>query len=102
MRSRMLQCPGLPHAPNTTSLFSGLTLGPGTYYLLTLSDPNTGGLAWQTYISPTLTSAPDVTLTAFVEVNTGSVAAYAPATSFTATNIFAFEFSVTGTAATAT
>jgi hypothetical protein len=46
--------------PTTVTLFSGLTLGPGTYYL-TISDPNYG-LAWEAYVSGIVTTtAPGVT-----------------------------------------
>lgn len=78
-------------------LFSGLTLAPGTYYLVLGSSMPLGG-GWLSTTSPSITT--DAGVTAGLNYNTsGSVnAAYPPGSSFIVSpNAFLFE--VTGTPA---
>ena len=78
------------------TLFSGLTLGPGTYYLLV--DESTTG--WIGTSNPTYTTDAGVSnISSFT--NSGTIAGYSPATTYT-TTAGALFFSVTGTPASAT
>lgn len=94
------QVAGAPFVfPATTTempLFTGLTLGPATYYL-TLTTTNNGSAGWWgTPNAQTVTTAPGVTLSP--DYDTFTPAAYPPATSFfspTGTNLL---FRVTGVA----
>lgn len=85
-----------PATTTETALFSGLTLGPGTYYL-TLTVTNNGGSAgWWGTNAQTVTTAAGVTLSP--DYDTFTPAAYPPATNFftpTSTNLL---FRVTGVA----
>ena len=79
-----------------TNLFSGLTLGPGTYYL-TSSDGSFPGLAWENFDSVAVNIAPGGSIGQ--EVNIGiSPTGFPPAASLTAESLN-FAFSVTGTPA---
>jgi hypothetical protein len=77
--------------PTTLTLFSGLTLGPGTYYV-TISDP-TFNLAWEASVTGN-TTAPGVTANED-GVAFGPAAAYPPATTFANKGQFII-FSATG------
>jgi hypothetical protein len=78
------------------TLFSGLNLGPGTYFLtLAPDDTSSGEVGWFPAMDPTVLENPGVIEgTAFFDT---SVASYPPAGSFVA-NDFAMDFTVTGTA----
>lgn len=79
----------------TFSLFSGLTLGPGTYYLTYEYDPQTASLFWSEAV-PGATVTLDASVSALTNyVPTGPADPYAPATDFTtASRIFPI-FSIT-------
>jgi len=85
------------------TVFSGLTLGPGTYYLTLVgsSSNECAGLIWQNIASgsTTVTVASGVTAGSSGGSNSG-VAAYPPASSFTVAQ--SFLYSVSGTASTGT
>jgi hypothetical protein len=78
------------------TLFSGLNLSPGTYFLtLAPDDTSSGVVGWFPAMDPTVLEDTGVTEgTAFSD---SSVASYPPAGSFVA-NDFAMDFTVTGTA----
>jgi len=85
--------PSLP----PTVLFSGLTLGPGTYYLV-LTAPfqagtNRSALTWQIPTNPVLTTATPATLGFAFTANTPNP--FPPASDFAVTNQVMFD--VTGT-----
>ncbi len=83
---------------STVTLFSGLTLGPGTYYLTLSPGDNECDEIWQN-IQGTPTVATGTGVTAGSSDATGAghtVAAYPPASTFL--NSASFLFSVTGTA----
>lgn len=66
--------------PTTLTLFSGLTLGPGTYYV-TISDP-AYTLAWEAFVTgTTTTTAPDVTANSD-GMSFGPAAPFPPASTF--------------------
>jgi hypothetical protein len=82
-----------------TVLFSGLTLGPGTYYLV-LSAPSetvtgvTGSpLTWQVPTDPVTTTAPSASIGSAFEANTvnSTVSPFPPASSFLTTEAPIFE-----------
>jgi hypothetical protein len=86
--------------PALTSLFSGLTLGAGTYYLV-LTSTSAGGWDTPYTAGPAVVSlAPGVTRGAQFIVNDGSGVpdlSYFPASSFSAlTTFYDLEFEVTG------
>jgi hypothetical protein len=84
-----------PATTTETLLFTGLTLGSGTYYL-TLTVTNPGSAGWWGTNTQTVTTAPGVTLHS--DYDTFTPSAYPPATSFftpTTTNLL---FRVTGIA----
>ena len=88
---------GIARAPSTAvGLFSGLTLGPGTYYLITASNLGGNGLAWNAYNSFTQTTAPGVVINPEETGPVGLVeAAYPPASVFNPGQE-GLEFQVTG------
>ena len=87
----------LTYTPSAnTSLFSGLTLGPGTYYLISSSNMGLGGIEWEGLTGPA-TTAPDVTFGGDL-YSFGSVA-FAPGDSFSALGDPPFGVDVTGTPA---
>lgn len=93
--------PGGGGGDGTVTLFSGLTLGPGTYYL-TINPTSTGECdeLWQN-IGGTATVTAGTGVTAGSSGATGAghtVAAYPPQSAFLDSG--SFLFSVTGTAAT--
>jgi hypothetical protein len=90
---------------SSTLLFSGLTLGPGTYYLLMLSDnasngtAGPGGIAWAVPDAFTDTTAPGASIgSGFVVF---SSAPYAPASDITPISSLDFALSVSGNSAAA-
>jgi len=87
---------GLAFDPTDDPLFTGLTLGPGTYYLvLTATGSQPGG--WEiTSTGITPVTAPGVTDIDLGHQGTGT-ASYPPALSFSLVNGNPLEFSVTGT-----
>jgi hypothetical protein len=87
---------GTQFNPTLETLFTNLTLGPGTYYLV-LSAPASQSAGWDIATIPTTpTTAPGVTL---VDGNRSGVeAAYPPATNFNTPFANLLEYSVTGTA----
>lgn len=89
---------GLPSAPApATNLFSGLTLGPGTYYL-TSSDGSLPGLAWENFDSVAVNVAPGGSIGPEVNIGISPPPAFPPAASLSAFPVN-FAFSVTGTPA---
>jgi hypothetical protein len=93
--------PGAGGGDGTVTLFSGLTLGPGTYYL-TINPTNTGECdeLWQNIQgTPAVTTGTGVTAGSSGATGAGhGAAAYPPQSAFL--NSASFLFSVTGTAAT--
>lgn len=90
---------GVGFAPlTTTDLFSGLTLGPGTYYIVT--DSNTGGrLGWDDFTGNTdLASTGNTTNT---DLNGTDNGGYPPANTFTSQGTFE-DFDVSTPATTVT
>ncbi len=87
---------GLAFGPATaTALFSGLDLGPGTYYLITASNLGGGGLAWNVYNGNA--DIPGISGTNnFDEFGFGTVAAYPPASAFFTIGTHELDFQVTG------
>jgi hypothetical protein len=84
---------GNPGLNAMTTIFSGLSLGPGTYFLVL--DPNTTDFHWDLTIPPAITT--DSGVTAGPSVATNTVAAFPPASVF-GSESFSFIFEVTGTA----
>jgi hypothetical protein len=93
-------------SPALVTLFSGLTLGPGTYYLVI--NPTDSELAWQGYTtSPTVTTAGGVTLGSNAVCFTSGVTppctqpSYPPASNFScqfcSKDPASFLYQVTGT-----
>jgi hypothetical protein len=81
----------MPAGTHGVTLFTGLTLGPGTYYLL--ADEVDAG--WTGSSSPVYTTDTGISsISAFT--NTGAIAGYSPDTSYHLTS-GAYIFSVTGT-----
>jgi hypothetical protein len=82
-----------------TSLFSGLTLGPGTYYLITASSPG-NGVAWGDYTGEVETADVGATLNADEVADQWYLpeAAYPPASYLYAptSDPGKFDFAVTG------
>lgn len=76
------------------TVLSGLTLGPGTYYLTFTEGVNECGHLIAAVASPSVTGAAGVTAGPFG--GTGTIAAYPPASSFSALSLTT-PFSVTGT-----
>jgi hypothetical protein len=92
---------GLASAPATaTSLFSGLDLGPGTYYLITASNLGGNGLAWNEYSGNAAISGISGTNN-FDEFGSGE-AGYPPSSFLFTDGTHEFDFSVTGDIAAAT
>jgi len=87
---------GLATEPATaTTLFSGLNLGPGTYYLITASNLGGGGLGWNDYNGAA--AIPGISGTNnFDEFSQGGGAAYPPASSFFSVGTNELDFQVTG------
>jgi len=90
---------------SSTLLFSGLTLGSGTYYLVLQSDnasngtAGQGGIAWAVPDAFTDTTAPGASIgSGFVVF---SSAPYAPASDITPISSLDFALSVSGTSAAA-
>jgi hypothetical protein len=84
-----------PTASNSSiTLFSGLTLGPGTYYLLITGSSSTP-VGWPGTSNPTYTE--DAGVSGVAELLTSTQATYAPASTFTPSSSGAFFFGVTGT-----
>ena len=81
-----------------TGLFSGLTLGPGTYYLISSSNLGVGGIEWEGLSGPT-TTAPDVTSGG--DLFSFGTAAFAPSDTFGPLGDPSFGVDVTGTPAAA-
>ena len=77
-----------------TSLFSGLDLGPGTYYLITANNLGGGGLGWITYSFNA--AIPGISGTNNFDELAGGEAAYPPASSGFFTEGNPFDFEVTG------
>ena len=50
-----------PGSPTDLTLFSGLTLGPGTYYLLLTGNTQGQSSSWSDTYSPTISTGPGVT-----------------------------------------
>jgi hypothetical protein len=88
---------GNPGLNAMTTIFSGLTLGPGTYYLVL--DPNSTDFHWDLTIPPVV--ATDSGVTAGPSVATNTVAGFPPASTF-GSESFSFIYEVTGTAGTGT
>jgi hypothetical protein len=90
--------PGLGGGDSTATLFSGLTLGPGTYYLTI--NPTNGECdeIWQNISgTPSVTTGAGVTIGTSGGTGAGHLtAAYPPASTFS--DPASFLFSVTGTA----
>jgi PEP-CTERM motif len=86
---------GLASVPATaTTVFTGLDLGPGTYYLITASNLGGGGLGWNDYNGAT--AIPGISGTNnFDEFGQGE-AGYPPASSFFTVGTNEFDFAVTG------
>ena len=90
-----------PPSITMTTLFSGLTLGPGTYYLL-VDETNPGDLAWLSANSPSFTLDSGVTDVSSFGIS-GSVASFSPASSFKLINTdYIFSVTATGVPTTAT
>lgn len=90
---------GFTTGPSPTPLFSGLTLGPGTYYLLIDSVQGQAGWGQANYAS--LTEVLDSGVSNILQYQpSGAVAGFSPATAFTSydpkTSGNAFAFAVTG------
>jgi hypothetical protein len=77
-------------------LFSGLTLGPGTYYLLIDGTNAANPVGWPGTIGPTYTEDTGVSGVQELVVS-GTEASFSPASTFSTTSSGAFFFSVTGT-----
>ena len=92
--------PGAGGGDGTVTLFSGLTLGPGTYYLTINPINGSCDELWQNIGgTPTVTTGTGVTAGSSGATGAGhTVAAYPPQSAFL--NSASFLFSVTGTAAT--
>jgi hypothetical protein len=84
---------GLSFSPTLDTLFTGLTLGPGNYYLVLTSD----GGGWEVAtdgITPVTAGG-----VALISREAGTPAAYPPATDFSLSGGNDLEFTVTGTGA---
>lgn len=85
---------GVARGPATaTSLFSGLDLGPGTYYLITASNLGGGLLGWNGYSGNA--AIPGISGTNNLDELAEGEAAYPPASAFFAEGN-QFDFEVTG------
>ncbi len=92
-----ISVPGNPGINVMTPLFTGLTLGPGTYYLV-IAPTSVGqadSLAWDLASSPSRTLDSGVTQGADL-TNAASIAAFAPASAMT-TAVYSRIFTVAGT-----
>lgn len=82
-----------------TVLFSGLTLTPGTYYLVLFApfrnETDGSPLGWVIPTNPVLTSAASARVTGFLDANTTLFppAQFAPASRFVGTNFLIFNVS---------
>ena len=86
---------GIAFEPSTaTNLFSGLSLGPGTYYLITARNLGPGGLGWEAFFGNSATMDPGVIINP--EELSLSEASYPPASNFFTAGDTAFNFDVTG------
>jgi hypothetical protein len=86
---------GLAFEPATaTTLFSGLDLGPGTYYLITASNLGGDGLAWNLYNGAA--AIPGISGTNNFDEFANGEAAYPPASSFFSVGTNELDFAVTG------
>lgn len=90
---------GNPGINAMTTIFTGLTLGPGSYYLVIAPDAVSGtdALYWDGIVPPSATLDTGVTLGP-AQILSGTQAAYAPASTFTTSTITPI-FIVTGTTA---
>jgi PEP-CTERM motif len=86
---------GLASEPATaTALFSGLDLGPGTYYLITASNLGGGGLGWNFYTGAA--AIPGISGTNNFDEFAEGEAGYPPASSFFTVGTNKLDFQVTG------
>jgi hypothetical protein len=86
---------GLANLPATaTTLFTGLGLGPGTYYLITANNLGGGGLGWNVYNGNA--AIPGISGTNNFDEFGEVEAAYPPASSFFTVGTNEFDFQVTG------
>jgi hypothetical protein len=83
---------GNPGLNAMTTIFSGLTLGPGTYFLVL--DPNSTDFHWDLTIPPVVVT--DSGVTAGPSEATATVAGFPPASAFGGES-FSFIYEVTGT-----
>jgi hypothetical protein len=91
--------PGTLVTPTSVNLFSGLSLGPSTYYLLLMGPAASPFFYWWTAGPATVAVDPVTTLLS--DQLGGDNAAYPPANVFVALqNSDRFQFTVTGTAVT--
>lgn len=88
---------GNPGLNAMTTIFSDLSLGPGTYYLVL--DPNSTDFHWDLTIPPVVST--DSGVTAGPSVATNTVAGFPPASTF-GSESFSFIYQVTGTAGAST
>jgi hypothetical protein len=72
-----------PGSATYLTLFSGLSLGPGTYYLLLSGDTGTQRSGWSIPFSPTYTTGPGVTRMIGYNYTSQPPVAYPPAAVFT-------------------
>jgi hypothetical protein len=84
---------GNPGLNTMTTIFSGLSLGPGTYFLVL--DPTTTDFHWDLTIPPVVVT--DSGVTAGPSEATATVAGFPPASTF-GSESFSFIYEVTGTA----
>jgi hypothetical protein len=90
--------------PQNDTFFSGLTLGPGTYYLVLTGAANPSVQSWKATTTPTVTTDTGVTLGSIGDANNGTPTpvgvpdgAYPPGSTFGApTSTATVLFSVTG------
>lgn len=89
---------GTEFNPTLVTLFSGLTLGPGTYYLVLSAPASEPYGGWESALGTTPTTAPGVSIIG--QGFSGNSAGYAPSTSFSFTsfnsNLNTVEYDVTG------
>jgi hypothetical protein len=86
---------GLASVPATaTTLFTGLDLGPGTYYLITARNLGGGGLGWNDYDGAA--AIPGISGTNNFDEFANGEAAYPPASSFFSVGTNELDFAVTG------
>ncbi len=83
---------GNPGLNSMTTIFSGLSLGPGTYYLVL--DPNSTDFNWDLTIPPVIVT--DSGVTAGPSDTSATVAGFPPASAFSSPS-YSFIYEVTGT-----